>query len=537
MPRRLICSSVLFFALCGLGRAADDPSPAGTWKLGIPVRGGELILMIAFTEQDGKWVGDYLASSGKLPDDVSLKGLEVRGDKVRFALEIKGNEILSFDGRLSKEKKTIAGSLSLQGEVALTELRRTKLRRLDDPFAIAREKLEQVEGGPELFEAAMEVLAGAGNKKMSLEEVRAVLDRINKAAPMYGSRWDRELAIRSAEVLAGQERLKDLALEQVKRAEALVAEEEGITARIKHLETLSRIVKTAGKPEGASVYQAEIVRLEAKDYAAYVEKFPFKPDAFTGRKGKSDRAVLFEVFTGAECPPCAAADLAFDGLMKTYKPTDVVLLQYHLHVPGPDPLTSPDAVKRGEEYYREQVDGTPTVLVDGKVGPAGGGSTAAAQKRYEAFRKQIEESLEKPAGAQLGLTISKAEKGGYTGKATVKGLAAPGEKMTLRFALAEERIRYTGGNGIRYHHMVVRAMPGGPKGFPLVKKDSEQSVAFDPEALKGDLAKYLAGLAGMGKPLPHPGPPLELKNLKLIAFIQDDVTHEVIQSVQVDVGK
>ena len=51
--------------------------------------------------------------------------------------------------------------------------------------------------------------------------------------------------------------------------------------------------------------------------------------------------VLVELFTGAECPPCVAADLAFDALGKTYKPTDVVLLEYHLHIPGPDALTNP----------------------------------------------------------------------------------------------------------------------------------------------------------------------------------------------------
>ena len=47
-----------------------------------------------------------------------------------------------------------------------------------------------------------------------------------------------------------------------------------------------------------------------------------------------------ELFTGAQCPPCVAADVAFDVLEKTYKPADLVLIQYHLHIPGPDPLTN-----------------------------------------------------------------------------------------------------------------------------------------------------------------------------------------------------
>ena len=55
------------------------------------------------------------------------------------------------------------------------------------------------------------------------------------------------------------------------------------------------------------------------------------------------RVVVVELFTGAECPPCVSADVAFDALLETYKPNEVVLLEYHLHIPGPDPLTNADS--------------------------------------------------------------------------------------------------------------------------------------------------------------------------------------------------
>ena len=245
--------------------------------------------------------------------------------------------------------------------------------------------------------------------------------------------------------------------------------------------------------------------------------------------------MLVEIFTGAECPPCVAVDLAFDGLLKAYKPADVMLLQYHVHVPGPDPLTSPDAMKRLEEYYADQVRGAPTVFIGGKLGEAGGGPAAAAEKKYTSFRKQIEEGLEKPAGVKLGLTVAKGEKGGFTAKATVSDLEMPGEKMMLRFALAEERIRYTGGNGIRYHHMVVRSMPGGAKGSRSPRRSAEHSVTFDPDAVRADLTKYLDDFAKEEGPFPRPDRPLALKNLKLIAFVQNDATREILHAVQVDV--
>ncbi len=37
---------------------------------------------------------------------------------------------------------------------------------------------------------------------------------------------------------------------------------------------------------------------------------------------ESNRVVLAELFTGADCGPCVAADLAFDGLMERYNVND-----------------------------------------------------------------------------------------------------------------------------------------------------------------------------------------------------------------------
>ena len=53
---------------------------------------------------------------------------------------------------------------------------------------------------------------------------------------------------------------------------------------------------------------------------------------------------------------------------KTYKPNDVIFLEYHLHIPGPDPLANKDTEER-EKYYGKAIEGTPTMFVDGKAGP------------------------------------------------------------------------------------------------------------------------------------------------------------------------
>jgi hypothetical protein len=83
--------------------------------------------------------------------------------------------------------------------------------------------------------------------------------------------------------------------------------------------------------------------------------------------------------------------------------------------------------------------------------------------------------------------------------------------------------------------MVVRAMPGGTKGFPLTKKSTEQVVSFNPDEVREVLNQYLTNFTKEEASFPRPDRPLSLKNLKLVAFVQNDATHEVLQAVQVDV--
>ena len=69
-----------------------------------------------------------------------------------------------------------------------------------------------------------------------------------------------------------------------------------------------------------------------------------KVEEYHPTEKRSDRLVLAEVFTGAGCPPCVGADLAFDAAMERYSPKDVAVVMYHEHVPRPDPMTNPDTI-------------------------------------------------------------------------------------------------------------------------------------------------------------------------------------------------
>jgi hypothetical protein len=515
--------------------ADKAPAAAGNWKLSLPTNKGEVIVLVALAEKDGKWSGEVLDATRNLGEQLVVSKASVDGDVVKFTLGTKDEPVLTFDGLVSKDRKKLNGSLALGGQARVTTLLPSKLKKFDDSFSLSREFLSQVEDGAELFEYAIDVLGEAAAKKLPPDEARGIVERVNKAAAAYGTRWEREFALRLIDTLSAQDNLTDLAIAQAKRAERMLDDDAPVATRMAVVQALARTLTKAGKPDDAKAYTAQLTKLEARDFAEYSKAHPpFKVEPFAGRKGKGDRAAVVEVFTGAECVPCAGPEAAVAGLAKAYPPTEVIHLSYHIHAPRPDPLTAPDGFERAK-YYAEELELTPGVLISGKLAMEGGGPPSASEKFYKRFRGAIDDLVEKPAGVKLALTVAKGEKGAFTAKAVVSDLEKPGEKVALRFVLAEERVRFAGANGVRYHTMVVRAMPGGPKGFPLAKKEREQTVTIDPEALKGELAKYLDEFAKNEAPFPRSDRPLALRNLKLVALVQNDATKEILQAVQVDI--
>src|SRR5205823_4199749 len=84
------------------------------------------------------------------------------------------------------------------------------------------------------------------------------------------------------------------------------------------LTVLAETLTKAGKEE-----EAKAIDKEAD--ALYVKKMPpFAPEKYAGKPKENQRRVLVELFTGAQCGPCMAADLAFDALEKTYTPAEVI---------------------------------------------------------------------------------------------------------------------------------------------------------------------------------------------------------------------
>jgi hypothetical protein len=549
MVRRILALLVGAVLLVASTTRADDPPPAGNWKINL--LGGDrtqTLWLIRFVNTDGKWSGSVLASGDQVPK-VTLDGLTFSNDRLRFTLQGQ-KQIFTLDAAAPKgAAKSIKGSLTIGSEMAPCELEATTLTTLK-PVDIAKDILANQPDSPKVFGAVLGLVGSAADLKAKPEEVRGWAEKLWKAAEPYGVRWQQQMAVETADLLSQQDGYAAIGLAYAQRAERLLEPKD--PARIKHrvLAALAAALEKNGKAEDAKEVQGRIakldkeikgeqLKLEAQADEEYLKKMPpFKVDPFAGRKGKSSRAVLAELFTGTQCPPCVAADLAFDGVIKAYKPADVVLLQYHVHVPGPDPLTNLDTEARLEYYFPDQDDrATPTLLLNGKVGFGQGSSNIEdSEKIYGEFRKRIDPLLEQEAKAVVEVTATR--RGNKIEiNAEAADVATTGDNIRLRFVLVEETQRYVGGNGIRFHHHVVRAMPGGDNGFPVREKKVRQAVSLDLVELKKQISQYLRAYSKREKVVfPDPEEVLDLKNLRVVAFVQNDKTKEVLQAKEVEVS-
>ncbi|MFO0930030.1 MAG: hypothetical protein U0736_23900 [Gemmataceae bacterium] len=504
---------------------AAEPAPAGTWKVILPLVGeeeaGQPRWLVRFDKSGDGWTGTVLASARQWPK-ATVENLQVESGRLRFLLKTV-TLTLACDVKLPKEAAgpKLYGAALLRKRATPLELERTTLTSLD-PFAQAREMFGKQPLGHEAVQMAMSLLGKAEAQKLPPEEVRAAAEKAVRSATLYGPGWQRDVLLAVASVLVDQKGSEAIALQYARRAEGLLEDREPASTHKRVLEVLAAALEKAGKADEAKRVQARLSKLD----------FRIKPRPFAGRKGKSDRAVLVELFTGAQCPPCVAADLAFDAVAKSYKPTEVVLVQYHMHVPGPDPLTSPDGEGR-VEFYSNVIRAAPTILFDGRQAAPGGGGSDDAIDKYDEYVDVLAALLEAPAKATV--QVSAARKGDKVEIAAEVGkLDETGEDVRLRLLLVEKEVAYKGTNGIAVHSHVVRAMPAGVYGVALTDKSYKKTFTVNLDELRKQLKEYLDKYQEK-RPFPTKERPMELKELAVVAFVQSDKTGAVLQSVWADV--
>ncbi len=268
-----------------------------------------------------------------------------------------------------------------------------------------------------------------------------------------------------------------------------------------------------------SVYAQRLAELSAKARAAG----PTLVDPSERR-----RTSLVEVFTGVTCPPCVAADVATTFLNEDYPPTDVVVLRFHQHIPGPDPLANQDSEDRFS-YYEGR--GTPTVAVDGFVASEQGipGPLQAAENSYKTLRSMVDQRLKVAAACELALS-AEVRDGELIVSATGTGIPeADAGTLRMRLALVENHLEFAAPNGIREHHFLVRELLGGVKGTSARDGRFEYSLQMPLADVEQNLNDYLQQFEA-GRSIEFGVKPTQLRALSLVGWVQNDATREVLQT-------
>ncbi len=104
----------------------------------------------------------------------------------------------------------------------------------------------------------------------------------------------------------------------------------------------------------------------------------------------------------------------------------------------------------------------------------------------------------------------------------------------LRLALTEESIRCIGINKLRYHHHEVRDFPGGLEGRDLSSGSGELRITINVADLKRDIENYLSHYS-KERAFPNSFPDIALKDLTVVAFVQDDADKTILHAVAVPV--
>ena len=228
------------------------------------------------------------------------------------------------------------------------------------------------------------------------------------------------------------------------------------------------------------------------------------------------------------------AGLAFDAAQERYTRQDFIALNYHVHIPLPDPMVNPATLKR-QEFYG--VRSSPSYFFDGDS-DGGGGSADMAKSIFDTkVDPTIERHLSVPPEARLDL---RATSSGSTVKvrAKVSKVTSKSDKLRLQIALAEDMVTYSGENGERFHPMVVRSMALDAK--------SEQGFALKPA--KGGTFEYTFDVAKAVADAKAHLEDYETNTRKgeytfrqkkhditgrfvVVAFVQDEATKAILQSV------
>lgn len=567
--------------------------PVGRWKLHV-ARGVDTDLavgILSIEEKDGGWSGSLVARNtamGKL----TVGAVRLEKGVLTIALNMSDEEV-TFEGRVTDDPYVILGTLGTRRQFSTAHLSPTEedqiaresmrskrdlppplkefvkleaeraelakllikafdddrerlLREQDDHRATMDKEVPKLlaqaiaEHGnhPATYAAGLDLLANAYRSAPPADRVRTWATATLAAADRFGPRCRDQALIRAVDAVGRCKDCADLAIELARRADRELAASATAWDQERILRVLIESLTATGKADDAQPYRERLAEMESKAEAAFVAGVPkFTAKPFEKRKEKANRVCLFELFCGAQCPLSGSVSVACDRLVTMYKPTELILLQYHIHVPGSDALVCPDGLARWSYYHNafpNATDIVPTSFFNGSPGAKGGAPLAQTRGKLDAYLRNINDVLTETT--QLTMTLTATRKGDTIEcKATVDNAGSDLRAVRLRMALVEPEVRYHGGNGVRVHRRIVRAMPGLPAGMSLKESDSKHTATINLAQLRKSILDGLDEHAKNYEPLPTPHRPLDLKNLKVVAWVQDDTERFIWQAIEADI--
>ncbi len=227
------------------------------------------------------------------------------------------------------------------------------------------------------------------------------------------------------------------------------------------------------------------------------------------------------------------AGLAFNAAQERYTRQDFIALNYHVHIPAPDPMVNPATLKR-QEFYG--VRSSPSYFFDGDS-DGGGGSAENAKSIFESkVDPTIEKHLAETPGARISLRATSTGSAVKV-RADVSKVTSTSDKLRLQIALAEDTVTYSGENGERFHPMVVRSMALDGKsehGFALKPgKGGTFEYTFDVAKAVADAKAHLEDYETNTRKGEYT---FRQKKHEItgafvvVAFVQDEATKKVLQA-------
>ncbi|QGJ68371.1 Hypothetical protein PBC10988_0300 [Planctomycetales bacterium 10988] len=564
---------LLFWMTLAFGGTLLAPQPAqafeweGTWKLVITSFRSEDFVVLELKAPENDLIPGTVVNQDEEVPEIGIKEIKLEKEHIHFQFLIAGEEGLEFLGVIPKDEpdaKAVLGSFKTSDVTLSARLERSDSKEISPPgevepaiqavLPLQRETdleakidaLEQIikdyDGSPALYFAYRFLLDAGLESEWDADRIEEVIQDWEANAAPYGPLWlneTRTLALEHFSAMLqgeGKSPYAPIALRLAEQVKANLSEDD--TSQLGSvLLVLSKAAEMADQPEKAKAAMNQYREVSKKLDQEYKENVPpFEVTQVDGPEENEGKIVLVELFTSAGCPPCVGIDVAFDGLLETYPNSMMIGLQYHLFSPPPDPLATPISQERAQYY---EIPGTPTIKFNGETPSQiyGGGGFELSSRFYRTMKPLIKQAAKGQPTGEVKAEIEVKEEGKIVITANARLLSD--EEVTgeanyfLRMALVEKEVRYPGSNGIRFHHQVVRTMPGGSEGVLLDDGSIDSEVEVDLKQVKVQLDDLQRKLVPASEYMELPE--LNEDHLYLVAFLQNDATQEVLDAVMVKV--